>query len=300
MTDALRISTADLGSNTIKIMHALRHPDGRIEPVQQVANTIRLGAGVEATGMIEPERMDACIAFLREQEALGRTLGSTAFIGVATEALRIAGNGQLLQDRIATETGWRIRVISGMEEAALTFAGLRDLVPPDAPAAIVDIGGGSTEFIAIDTGEVVWEQSLPLGSGRLADRYFTADPPGMEATALAFSAALEGLMPLEGLPVQVETVVFSGGNGVFLKELAVQLFPDEDLTLHAIERVLQHLSITPAEDTVERLGIVLARARVLPAGVAIALAAMTKTRADIALGVPSGIPFGLIAKYDEA
>jgi exopolyphosphatase / guanosine-5'-triphosphate,3'-diphosphate pyrophosphatase len=297
MTEDLHISAADLGSNTIKILHAIRHSDSSIERIEQVTNTLRLGAGIETTGAIETDRMDACIDFLRQQEQFGRALGSTVFIGVATEALRIASNGQQLLNRLASETGWQIRVISGMDEAGLTFAGLRDQIPRNMPSAIVDIGGGSTEIIAVERDEVVWQQSLPIGSGRLADRFFVSDPPGMEATAEAFAAALDALSPLDDIPVSIQHVLFSGGNGVFLQELVNQTFPGEAFNLHTTERVLQHLSTTPADDTASRLGIVLERARVLPAGVAVALAAMTKTRARDAAGVYSGIQLGLIANY---
>lgn len=294
MTEPRIVSAADLGSNTIKIMHARVEADGTIEPIGQATNTIRLGAGIEATGMIDEDRMDQCLEFLTDQEQMGRALGSTAFVGVATEALRVASNGDQLLKAISDETSWLVRIIDGMEEARLTFVGLKEKLPRDVPSAIVDIGGGSTEIIVVNDGDPVWQRSLPIGSGRLADRHFTADPPGMEATAAAFASALEDISPLDDLPVAVQTILFAGGNGVFLQELARQLYGEENLTLHTAERVLQHLSTTPASDTVQRLGIMLARAQVFPAGVAIALAALTRTRAESASAVASGIQLGVI------
>lgn len=297
MSDALRISVADMGTNTIKVLHAVRHSDGSIERIDHVSNTIRLGFGIETAGHIEPKRLEECVEFLKDQERYGRELGSTDFIGVGTEAIRIASNGHVLTRRIAEETSWKIDVITGMEEASLTFLGLKNHLPEDVPSAIIDIGGGSTEIIVADAGTIVWQESLPIGSGRLADRYFEADPPGMEATALAFAAAHEELERLENIPVKVHTALFSGGNGVFLQSLLEQLFPGESVTIHSTERLLQHLSITPASDTAERLGIALQRARVFPAGVAIALAAISRIRATDARGVYSGIQIGLIARY---
>lgn len=297
MTEPFIISAADLGSNTIKIMHARREPNGHIEPIGQSTNTLRLGAGIEATGAIEPSRMDECVHYLIEQETIGRALGSTAFVGVATEALRVASNGGELLRRIREETSWDVRVIDGLEEARLSFVGLRDKLPLGHPSAIVDIGGGSTEIVVVDYGEPVWQRSIPIGSGRLADRYFETDPPGMEATAQAFATALEELASLEDLPTTVQTVLFAGGNGVFLQQLVDQLFAGDPFTIHTTERVLQHLSSAPAQETVDRLGVVLRRARVLPAGVAIALAVLTRTRATQARGVASGIQPGLISEY---
>jgi exopolyphosphatase / guanosine-5'-triphosphate,3'-diphosphate pyrophosphatase len=298
MTDAVVISAADLGSNTVKIMHAMREFNGMVHPLSQATNTIRLGAGIESTGMIERSRIDACIEFLVEQEQVGQALRSIAFVGVATEALRVASNGQDLLDRIATETSWEVRVIDGLEEARLTFVGLRDHLPSDAPSAIVDIGGGSTEIVVVDNNQPVWQRSLPLGSGRLADRFFDDDPPGMEATSQAFAAALDDLRVLDDVPVAVDTAVFAGGNGVFLQELIRQLYGDEPFTIHTTERILQHLSTTPASVTADQLGIMLERAKVFPAGVAVSLAVITRTRASTALAVPSGIQPGVIKEFD--
>lgn len=297
MTDAIVISAADLGSNTVKIMHAIREFNGAVHPLSQATNTIRLGADIESTGLIDPSRIDACIEFLIEQEQVGESLGSVAFVGVATEALRIASNGQDLLERIARETSWDIRVIDGLEEARLTFVGLQDHLPPDAPSAIVDIGGGSTEIVVVNNNQPVWQRSLPVGSGRLADRFFEDDPPGMEATSQAFASAVEDLKVLDDMPIAVDTVIFSGGNGVFLQELARQLYGDEPLTIHTTERVLQHLSTTSATDTAGRLGIMIERARVFPAGVAVALAILTRTRASTAVAVASGIQPGVIKEY---
>lgn len=294
MTAPLRVSVADLGTNTVKILHAARHDDGTIERIEHNSNTIRLGAGIEETGRLEDSRIIACLDYLEEQEARGRELGSTSFIGVATEALRVVSNGGELLRRIADETSWSIRIITGEEEARLTLLGLREHVPAGQKTAIVDIGGGSTEIVVVENNAVVWSRSLALGSGRLSDRFFRKDPPGMEATALAFSSALDALGPLGDIPVAVETVLFSGGNGVFLQALVEQLFPGDPLSIHTAERLLQHLSLTPASDTVNRLGIMLARAQVFPAGVAIALAVLSKLRPAQVRGVPSGIQIGLI------
>ena len=294
MTAPLRVSVADLGTNTVKILHAVKHAHGAIERIEHNTNTIRLGAGIEETGRIDDDRIDACLGYLAEEEARGRTLGSDTFIGVATEAFRVASNGDDLLKRIGSETSWQIRVISGMDEARLTLLGLRSQLPKGKTSAIVDIGGGSTEVVVVDNNEVVWQRSLPIGSGRLADRYFRDDPPGMEATALAYASALEEVGAITEIPLAPETVLFSGGNGIFLQTLANQLFGDEPLSIHTAERLLQHLSVTPASDTVDRLGIMLARARVLPAGVATALAVLSKMRPAEVRGVPSGIQIGLI------
>lgn len=294
---AFRISAADLGSNTLKFTHAELGAGGDIIKLREAADTLRLGAGIEQTGRVEPARIDACLDVLVSEQAVGETLGSKTFIGVATEALRVATNGQELLDRIAAETSWKIRLVSGDEEARLTFVGLSNQVPPQGTAMIVDIGGGSTEVIRIADGEVASRKSIPLGSGRLADRYFHQDPPGLKPIMNATDAARPQIEEDEQPSQRIGTLLFSGGNGVFVKELIDQLFPGEPFSLQTVERLLQHLATAPAADTAERLGIAHERARVLPAGAAIAFGFLLREDAEHVLGVESGIRLGLIREY---
>lgn len=288
------ISAVDIGSNTVKITHARVDADGRIDELADVAETIRLGMGIEETGRIAPERIDACIGVLREQEALGRQFGSTDFIGVATETFRIAENSAALLDRVRNESAWRIRVITGDEEAHLTWLGLRGQVPADGPVMIVDIGGGSTEIIHIVNDHVAWSGSIPLGSGRLADRFFRGDPPGRESLEQATAWAAERLRATTGIPGTCTTIVFSGGNGTFIELMVNHLFPDRPLAVDTIGDLLRHFATVPASDTAFRLDIVYERARVLPAGAAIARAVLDSVRAARVAAAPSGIRTGLI------
>lgn len=302
MTDAfdsgsIHISAADLGSNTVKITHAVVEGPGSLVELREATNTLRLGAGIESARRVEPERVDACLAFLKSEENVGRALGSTAFVGVATEALREASNGEELLARVHTETGWKIRIITGDDEARLTYIGLRDRVPAEGDSVIVDIGGGSTEIVLIQHGQVVWQKSIALGSGRLADRFFRDDPPGLDPIMGAAAATRQQLEAFGEIPRAVRTALFSGGNGVFVKELVHQLFPGNPLSIHTVERLLQHLAVTPAHDTADRLGIVRERARVLPAGASIAFAFLLHSDAEEVMGVPSGIRLGLIREY---
>lgn len=291
------VSAADLGTNTVKITHAMMRPDGVLVEIREAAETIRLGKSIEDTGQIAPERIDACLAVLKAEESFGRQFGGSIFIGVATEALRVASNGQDLLGRIASETSWDIRLITGDEEARLTYVGLRDRLPAEGDVMIVDIGGGSTEIIQVADDTVVSSLSIPLGSGRLADAYFESDPPGIEALMHASGTALDRLESIPALEEEGEALLFAGGNGVFIQELVKQLFPDDPLSSASVERLLVHLAGTPAEDTAQRLGIALERARVLPAGAAIAMAFLLRTRYRMTEGVPSGIRSGLIREF---
>jgi exopolyphosphatase / guanosine-5'-triphosphate,3'-diphosphate pyrophosphatase len=290
------VAAADLGTNTIKITVASVNHDGSIAELLDGAETIRLGAGIEDTGRIEPSRLEQCIAVLRDYEQRGRELGATAFIGVATEALRIASNGPDLLQRTRQETSWAIRIISGDEEARLTFVGLQDRLPSSGSAVIVDIGGGSTEIIRAEHRLLTQRQSIPLGSGRLADRLFRSDPPARSSLQEATSIAMNEVATIELLH-DVDVLILAGGNGMFLSELAHQLYPAESMSNATLQQLIDHLAGVPAADTARRLSIVHERARVLPAGAAIALGLATVSMPGAVESAPSGIRSGLLREF---
>lgn len=291
------VSAADLGTNTVKISHAMVHVGGEIVTLRDEASTIRLGMGIEETGAIEPSRIDQCLEILKAEEREGILLGSDTFIGVATEALRVASNGDELLARIRQETRWDIKVISGQDEAHLTFLGLQDHVPARESALIVDIGGGSTEIISIDNDVVHESLSLPLGSGRLADQFFKSDPPGIQSIMEAAAAATGKLESAASLRDEVDIILLAGGNGMFLHALLEKRFDGVPLSSASIENLLVYLADAPSQDTAEILGIARERARVLPAGGAIALAVLLRVNAARVNAVPSGIRTGLIRNY---
>jgi exopolyphosphatase/guanosine-5'-triphosphate,3'-diphosphate pyrophosphatase len=293
----LKISAADLGTNTLKVTHAIRLPDGELADMVHASETVRLGFGIEQTGKIEQKRFDACLTFLREQEAVARQYGSTAFIGVATEALRIAANGEALLQRIHEETDWSVEIISGDREAELTYLGLKDMVPAATDCAIVDIGGGSTEIVVIRNGAVTLQKSVPVGSGRLADRFFADDPPGVDAERSAIEAAREALSAWTARQPQMPFIMLAGGSGLFMNQLIEQLFGEVPFSTDVLMKLAKHLSTTHSSDTVDRISIPQARALVLPASVAVGVAVMQYFGTESAQGVPSGIRMGLIREF---
>lgn len=299
MTKSLKISAADLGTNTLKVTHATRTDDGTLKNMQHASDTVRLGYGIAQTGSIEPHRFDACIEFLKEQEAVGQSYGSEAFIGVATEALRIASNGAELMQRIHSETRWHIETISGADEARLTYLGLQDQVPAGVNCAIADIGGGSTEVVVVQNDDVVHQESIPVGSGRLADRYFETDPPGENDVQEAVAAAYDALKPTLESGWDIDFIMLAGGSGLFMNQLIEQLGGTTPFDAEALRGLVRHLAHVPAQDTVDRIGIPMARALVLPASVSVGVALMQHTHAVTALGVPSGIRMGLIREYQR-
>lgn len=291
------VAVADIGTNTIKYSVADVTADGRFRDIDAYAETVRLGAGIGETGRIDPERAGRAVQSLRRYQLRATAHGATAFVGVATSALRRASNGQALLDDIASQTAWDIRVISGSLEADLTWAGLQHLLPPRGDFLLADIGGGSTELIAIRDGVVLASESRDIGSGVLADESFTCTPPRDEVEQ-ALTSATRSLAPSAVIPmVALPTVVLSGGNGEFLSQLAQWPAVGVPFTPETMSRLMRRIAEMEPAITAGYLGIAVERAQLLPAGAAIACAIVQTSHGQRMAAVPSGIRSGIVREW---
>lgn len=285
------VGVVDVGSNTIKLTVARPGPHSGIEELTSAAEAVRLGTGLAATGHLAADRIDAALATLRDFAALARDHGASQLVGVATEATRRAANGAAFLRRVQDETGWDLRVISGDEEAALTFRGLATEVDLHGSVLVADIGGASTEIIEANDGTVTTARSLQLGSGTLTERLVVADPPTsaeIEACTEAATAVLDAL-PLAVAPRP--RLIAVGGTGEYL----ARLVPDaHDLDESQIEAALRLCQAHPSPELAAALGIPPARARVLPAGIAIIRALVALVRPARTEVARSGIRTGLL------
>src|SRR5215207_10991479 len=202
----------DIGSNSIKMTIGCADGEGGIEQLDWASEVVRLGQGLDQTGRLDEDRIDSAIETLKRLADQARERGARRIVAVATEATRAAANGALFLDRVRMETGIDVRVIDGQEEAALTFRGV--LAGSDLTGSVVvaDVGGGSTEIISAHDAVVQMARSLPLGSGRLTDRFVAADPPQPDEIAACESEAglvVQTLPPLG----QVDRLIVVGGTG---------------------------------------------------------------------------------------
>ncbi len=163
-------SSIDLGTNTCLLLVVRDSTD---DVVADISTIVRLGQGVDKTGRLHPEAIERTLGCLRDYAARLRELGGRPeeTVCVSTASARDAANGAEFFERVRRETGFGFKVISGDEEARLTFQGA--LLPGMKPetSAVIDIGGGSTELIAPGGG-----RSLQLGSVRFTERFLKSDP----------------------------------------------------------------------------------------------------------------------------
>jgi len=189
-----RVAAIDCGTNSIRLLvaDATTGPDGAAElsDVVRLMEVVRLGQGVDRTGELAPEALERTLAATDTYAALCEEHGVEAVRFVATSATRDARNRDVFVDGVRERLGVEPEVISGTEEAALSFAGaVRALAPEDGPALVVDIGGGSTELVLGDVGPTAGpptaSTSLDMGCVRMTERHLATDPPTAEEIAAA-------------------------------------------------------------------------------------------------------------------
>lgn len=180
------VAAIDCGTNSIRLLIARRGEDGTLVDLEREMVIVRLGQGVDARGAFDPEAVERTLNVTRQYaEAITRS-GAEAVRFVATSATRDAANRDLFIDGVRQILGVAPEVISGAEEAELSFSGAVTTLGalPAGPRLVVDIGGGSTELV-MGTDSPEHRVSLDIGSVRMTERHLRQDPP----TAAEIAAA---------------------------------------------------------------------------------------------------------------
>lgn len=292
-----QLAIVDIGTNTIKFSVFEVSGDGSPALLASDAETVRLGADIDQTGRIGVDRERRAIAALQRFELAAANLSADTLTGVATEAFRSAANGSDVLARIHSSTGWRLRVIDGMEEARLTFRGLEEALERFQACVVADVGGGSTELLHVSEGVLLQSVSVPIGSGRFADRFFARGALTEQHFDQARRAARDSLEPALPTGASQVPLVLSGGNGLYLQRLAVLATRHKHLTPEAMVEVARELLSRPPEVIAEMLAISIERAAVLPAGCAISLGAIDAVAPREIAAVPSGIREGVLRDW---
>lgn len=292
-----RVAIVDIGTNTIKFSVFGVNGQGAPRLLASDAETVRLGADIDRTGMIDAERSLRAISALRRFEDIASSLDTATLIGVATEAFRSAANGAEVLAAIHGSTGWRLRVIDGSEEARLTFRGVETRLAEFGTCLVADVGGGSTELLHVAAGSLMQSESISIGSGRFADAYFAGSGFNEKTIAIAREVARRAFS--RSLPPGSEhaTLVLSGGNGLFLARLSSLVTGYAEFTNGALEAVAKELVARPAAEIAGLLSISAERAAVLPAGAAISLGAVDAIGSRDLAAVPSGIREGILRDW---
>jgi exopolyphosphatase/guanosine-5'-triphosphate,3'-diphosphate pyrophosphatase len=255
-----RVAAVDCGTNSIRLLIADAETDGatpRLADVVREMRVVRLGQGVDATGELAQEALDRTFAAAADYAGQIRRHGAAKVRFVATSATRDAGNRQVFVDGIRGILGVEPEVITGDEEAALSFAGASSVLPGSAlpgggeePVLVVDLGGGSTEFVLGNADGVIAARSVDIGCVRMTERHLRSDPPTAEQIAAAeadVDAAIDEAartVPLDrsaavvGVAGSITTIT---AHALRLPEYSAAAIHGTELTLDDVRRACSEL-----------------------------------------------------------
>ena len=238
----MRVAAIDCGTNSIRLLIADIDGNNFREIVRDM-EIVRLGQGVDQTGQFHPDAIARTLAAVDKFAAEIAKRGVEKIRFCATSATRDATNRHLFVDGVRERLGIELEVISGEEEAALSFAGaIKDLDPSNGPFLVVDIGGGSTEFV-FGTSTVEAAKSVNIGCVRMSERHFASDPATPEQIEAARAdiqvaiAQAAAVVPI----TKAKTLVAVAGTATTVAAAALDL-PEYD-------RYAIHLSRISAQQT---------------------------------------------------
>ncbi len=172
-----KIAVVDIGTNSIHMVLTEIDPDGSYKILDQFKDMTRLGDGTFQSRSLSAEAIKRDLNVLRNLTTLARNKGYDRIVMAATSAVREARNGGAFVEQVAGQTGIRVRVITGQEEARLIYFGVRHSMDLTAhPSLLIDVGGGSVELISRNNKKIFEGQSLKLGAIRLKDQFLARGP----------------------------------------------------------------------------------------------------------------------------
>jgi exopolyphosphatase/guanosine-5'-triphosphate,3'-diphosphate pyrophosphatase len=275
------VASVDLGTNSTRVL--VGRPTGAGLEILDRRNTItRLGQGVGASGRLAPEAVERTLDCLRDYREILDRHGVERVRAAATSASRDAANREELFDAVEALIGTRPELLSGDEEGRLSFRGATgELDPASGPFLVVDIGGGSTEFI-VGTDRVDGVMSVDIGCVRLTEKFLHHDPPQPEELSACISLAdayLDDVVREIPAAAEARTLVGLAGtvSTVAAVEIGLETY-DRDRIHHfrlshgAAEDVFRTLATESRAERIHNPGLEEARADVIVGGCCVLVA----------------------------
>ncbi|MCJ7754946.1 MAG: hypothetical protein MUP13_10320, partial [Thermoanaerobaculales bacterium] len=257
-TFPLRVGCVDMGSNAIRFLAAEFSSEIEYAVLASERCPVRLGHSVFLSGRLDPQAMDAAVAALSGFKGQMDELGVKHCRGVATSAVRESKNGREFLKRITSETGLKIEVISGSEEARLVHTAVTRVVAlGNRRWLLVDLGGGSVEVSLVDQQGCYWSESHTMGSVRLLEELTEAgsDPGRFRRLLAEYISVLK--VPGMSDGQQLAGYIATGGNIEALAKVAG--FSDEtgvtQLPVKTLRAVIEQLARLSYRQRVEDLGL---------------------------------------------
>jgi exopolyphosphatase/guanosine-5'-triphosphate,3'-diphosphate pyrophosphatase len=251
----MRVAVVDIGTNSTRLLIA-DVVDGGVREVDRRSRITRLGEGVDAKGRLSDEAIERVVATCAEyREAIDRSTPERT-VAVLTSAVRDADNGERFERLLRERFGFETETISGEREARLTFLGAVSGRNHPSPLLVLDIGGGSTEFVVGSGENVAFHVSTQVGAVRHSERFLHSDPP-TEDELIRCEAEIRGEI-MAAVPAEVRRVVVDGvavaGTPTSFAAVDQRLVPYDParvegyrMSLARAEQILAELAPLPLE-----------------------------------------------------
>jgi exopolyphosphatase/guanosine-5'-triphosphate,3'-diphosphate pyrophosphatase len=281
--DAMRVAVVDIGTNSTRLLIA--DVDGmRVEELERRTAVTSLGRGVDHTGCLSTEAIDEVCGVVADYKARYEELGSERLLAIATSAVRDATNGEAFIAELRERFDLDARLLTGEEEAHLTYLGATAHRVEEEPMLVFDIGGGSTELIVGSGTEVDFHTSLQAGTIRHSERHLSSDPPDpheLEDLASDIRALVDAAIAAQDAGGPAARAIAVAGTPTSLAAIDQGLEPyDPDrvhgyrLGLRGVQRLLSRLAAVPLAERLHIPGLHPGRAPTIVAGTVILVQVM--------------------------
>jgi exopolyphosphatase/guanosine-5'-triphosphate,3'-diphosphate pyrophosphatase len=272
----------DIGTNSTRLFVA-DVAGGRVSRIERQSRVTRLGRGVDLSGQLSSEAIEATCAAIADYVGICEMAGATDIDAIATSAVRDAENGDAFVAELRERFALSARILDGEEEARLTYLGATTERQVVESVVVIDIGGGSTELIVGHGERIDFHASLQAGVVRHTERHIAADPPTtleLEALAADARSLIESAIADEpGARASKGIAVAGTPTSLAAVELELEPYDPERvhghvLSLPKIQHLLSRLASAPLADRAEIVGLHPDRAPTIIAGVVILIEAM--------------------------
>ena len=277
---------------------------GRLRPVLEDREVTRLGEGVFRSGFLTPESMAETVKVLRRFHRATQQVVTDSVRVVATSALRDARNSQAFLEWVRSATGWRVEIISGLEEARLIHLGLISNLRVDgAPSLMIDLGGGSCELTISARGQIRDTVSLPLGAVRLTDEFLRHDPARKGELKRLHGFVTREVNRIAGriLAARIKNVIATSGTAAALAATATHLRKGRTrqrpiVSRAEMKKIAKRLARSAVAQRRQIEGIGLRRAEIIVAGAVVYSELLDRFNLKGFRYSPLGLRDGLLAQ----
>lgn len=261
-----RLAIIDIGTNTFNLLVVDRE-DGAFSKVFSTKEGVGLGLGGINKGILAEDAMQRGFKTLKAFVGTAKEMGAVKMKAFATSAVRDAANGEVFAQEASKQSGIDIEIISGAREAQLIYEGVKIEYPFNQPTLIMDIGGGSTEFIYANQNEVLKSHSFNIGTARIYQMFDFSDPYTQEDVKRVLDFLEENTA---GYFEDIQSDVLIGASGSFETFYALlnqKEYPDnqfEDLPAQALLGILDEMIFSSLEERMNNPFIIPIRKKMAP------------------------------------